>query len=31
MLLITHDATDADYLGQQVIELRQGRVHSSSR
>lgn len=29
MILITHDATDADYLGQQVVELRQGRVHSS--
>lgn len=29
MIIITHDPTDADYLGQQVVELRQGRVHSS--
>lgn len=29
MILITHDVTDAEYLGQQVIELRQGRVHAS--
>lgn len=30
MILITHDATDAGYFAQQVIELRQGIVHSPS-
>lgn len=29
MILITHDATDADYLGQQVVTLHQGKVVAS--
>lgn len=30
LILITHDPTDADYLGQHVIELQQGRLRQTS-
>jgi molybdate transport system ATP-binding protein len=31
MLMITHDPSDAEALGEEVLEIRDGRIHTASR